>query len=40
MCRLSPFEYMESALINLEYASAYDAQAIKTNAARAFRELR
>lgn len=37
---LSPFEYMESALINLEYASAYDAQAIKTNAARAFRELR
>lgn len=37
---LSPFMYMESALVNLEYASAYDVQAIKTNAARAFRALR
>ena len=37
---LSPFMYMESALVNLEYASAYDAQTIKTNPARAFRSLR
>ena len=37
---LSPFEYMESALINLEYAPDYDPQQIKTNAARAFRCLR
>ena len=37
---LSPFEYIESALINLEYAPDYDPQRIKTNAARAFRSLR
>ena len=37
---LSPFDYMELSLINMEYASAYDANAMKVNGARAFKSLR
>ena len=35
---LSPFRYMEASLINMEYG--YDADALKQNAARAFKALR
>lgn len=37
---LSPFDYMEAGLINMEYAPEWDTQALKTNAARAFKSLR
>ena len=37
---LSPFEYMEASLLDLEYSPGYDSAAIKTNAARAFQALR
>ena len=37
---LSPFNYMEASLIDMEYGVAYDSEAMKTNAARAFKALR
>lgn len=37
---LSPFNYMEASLIDMEYGVAYDSDAMKTNAARAFKQLR
>lgn len=37
---LAPFDYMESSLINMEYAAAFDSAAMKVNAARAFKSLR
>ena len=36
---LSPFNYMEASLIDMEYG-CYDTEAMKTNAARAFKALR
>ena len=36
---LSPFNYMEASLIDMEYG-IYDTEAMKTNAARAFKSLR
>lgn len=37
---LSPFAYMESSLLKMEYSAEYDTEAMKTNAARAFKCLR
>lgn len=37
---LAPFAYMEMALINMEYATEWSTEALKTNAKRAFRSLR
>jgi len=37
---LSPFNYMEANLIRMEYTPEFDADAMKTNPARAFKDLR
>ena len=37
---LSPFNYMEANLIRMEYTPEFDADTMKTNAARAFKALR
>lgn len=37
---LSPFDYAECSLINMEYGDAIDASAMKVNGARAFKSLR
>jgi len=37
---LSPFNYMEANLLKLAYTPAFDENAMKTNAARAFKTLR
>ena len=37
---LSPFNYMEANLLRMEYTPEFDADAMKTNAARAFKSLR
>ena len=37
---LSPFNYMEANLLRMEYTPEFDADAMKTNAARAFKALR
>ena len=37
---MSPLDYMDLALINMEYVPAYDTETIKANGARAFKSLR
>jgi len=37
---MSPFDYMEVSLINMEYVPVYDSDAMKANGARAFKSLR
>lgn len=37
---LSPFAYMEMGLINMEYAPAWNTEAVKANGARAFKSLK
>lgn len=37
---LSPFNYVEANLLRMEYTPEFDAAAMKTNAARAFKSLR